>query len=239
MAQEYGPNIVTDGLVLCLDAADKNSYPGSGTTWYDLSGNGNDGTLTNGPTFSSDKGGTIVFDGANDYVSMPHSATLKPTVHITVSAWVYSSDWSSTTAQRFVSNTESAGMQLSWNEGSYVPSGHIGFLINLTTVAYKSAYFAVSTLGAGWHYIVGTYDGRYVKFYFDGNLVDTEDAGATYTIHQHSSNSTFIGAEAATGATPSGQYFYGRIAGVKIYNRALSAKEISQNFNAQRSRFGI
>ena len=69
MAFSRGPTIVTSGLVLALDAADKLSYPGSGTTWKDLSGNSNNGTLTNGPTFSAANLGSIVFDGTNDYVT--------------------------------------------------------------------------------------------------------------------------------------------------------------------------
>ena len=64
-----GPRIVSNGLVLALDAADKNSYPGSGITWRDVSGNNNNGTLTNGPTFDSSNGGSIVFDGTNDFVT--------------------------------------------------------------------------------------------------------------------------------------------------------------------------
>ena len=69
MASFAGPNLNTDKLILCLDAANTNSYPGSGTTWTDMSGKENDGTLTNGPTFSSDDMGSIVFDGSNDYVN--------------------------------------------------------------------------------------------------------------------------------------------------------------------------
>ena len=65
-----GPTIVNNGLILALDAADNNSYSGSGTTWSDLSGNNNTGTLTNGPTFGSTNGGTIVFDGTNDYAEI-------------------------------------------------------------------------------------------------------------------------------------------------------------------------
>ena len=68
MALGHGPTVVTNGLVLALDAADRNSYPGSGTAWTDISGRGNTGTLTNGPTYSSANGGSIVFDGTNDYV---------------------------------------------------------------------------------------------------------------------------------------------------------------------------
>jgi len=68
MSVNYNPRTVTDGLVLCLDAGNRKSYPGSGTVWTDLSGRGNTGTLTNGPTYSSANGGSIVFDGSNDYV---------------------------------------------------------------------------------------------------------------------------------------------------------------------------
>jgi hypothetical protein len=68
MGIAYNPRTITDGLVLCLDAANSKSYPGSGTTWTDLSGLGNTGTLTNGPTYSSANGGSLVFDGVNDYV---------------------------------------------------------------------------------------------------------------------------------------------------------------------------
>jgi hypothetical protein len=73
MALAHSPSIVTSGLVLCLDAANPKSYPGSGTTWTDLSGNGNNGTLVNGPTYSSVNGGSIVFDGSNDYISTAYS----------------------------------------------------------------------------------------------------------------------------------------------------------------------
>ena len=68
MGLAHSPSLVMNGLVLALDAANPKSYPGSGTTWTDLSGRGNTGTLTNGPTYSSANGGSLVFDGTNDYV---------------------------------------------------------------------------------------------------------------------------------------------------------------------------
>ena len=89
-----GP-IITSGLVLFLDAGNTSSYPGSGTTWTDLSGNGNNGTLTNGPTYTSSNGGAIVFDGINDFVNSGSSISLPG--DISVFAWVYASsfntDW--------------------------------------------------------------------------------------------------------------------------------------------------
>ena len=74
MGISYNPKIVTNGLVLCLDAANAKSYPGSGTAWTDLSGLGNTGTLTNGPTYSSANNGSIVLDGINDYTSITCAA---------------------------------------------------------------------------------------------------------------------------------------------------------------------
>ena len=72
----YYGNIVKDGLVLDLDAAKKDSYPGTGTAWNDISGNRNNGTLTNGPTFNSSNGGSIVFDGTNDYINTVTATSL-------------------------------------------------------------------------------------------------------------------------------------------------------------------
>jgi hypothetical protein len=86
MAFFHSPRIVTDGLVLALDAANSLSYPGSGTTWTDLSGKGNNGTLVNGPTFSPTNGGSIVFDGTNDYISFPNNPNLDSQA-ITMESW--------------------------------------------------------------------------------------------------------------------------------------------------------
>jgi hypothetical protein len=86
MSGKTGPDIIESGLVLCLDAANKNSYRGSGTTWTDLSGNGNNGTLTNGPTFSAGNQGSIVFDGVDDYVEVSNASSLNASTQ-TISVW--------------------------------------------------------------------------------------------------------------------------------------------------------
>ena len=92
MAEIQGPKIVRDGLVLALDAADKNSYPGTGTSMYDLSGNGRNGTLTNGPTFNSANSGFIVFDYTNDFIGSFVNSNLGTPSTFTLSAWVRSSN---------------------------------------------------------------------------------------------------------------------------------------------------
>jgi len=86
MSFNNGPTIVTNGLVLALDAGDKNSYVSGSTTWFNLTGV-NNGTLTNGPTFNTGSGGSIVFDGTNDRVQLPN-ALITGTGDFTVSAWV-------------------------------------------------------------------------------------------------------------------------------------------------------
>ena len=86
MATKYSPKTVTDGLLLSFDAANTKSYPKSGTTWSDLSGNGNTGTLTNGPTFNSANGGSIVFDGVDDYVNVANASSLNSSAQ-TISVW--------------------------------------------------------------------------------------------------------------------------------------------------------
>ncbi len=90
MAHFHSPRIITDGLVLALDAANQKSYPGSGTTWSDLSGNGNNGTLTNGPTFDSGNNGSIIFDGVDDYITTGTTPSqLQGNPSFTVSGWFY------------------------------------------------------------------------------------------------------------------------------------------------------
>ena len=86
MGLAHSPRIVTDGLVLCLDAASKRSYPGTGTVWADLKG-GNNGTLTNGPTFDAGNGGSLTFDGTNDYVEIANSSQFH-NQRMTASIWI-------------------------------------------------------------------------------------------------------------------------------------------------------
>ena len=88
MATKYSPKIITNGLVLSLDAANNKSYPRSGTTWTDLSGNNNTGTLTNGPTFNAGNQGSIVFDGVDDYISGGGSIIPVGTGDYYIESWI-------------------------------------------------------------------------------------------------------------------------------------------------------
>jgi len=231
MATLYSPKIVTAGLVLCLDAGNNKSYPSSGTTWTDLSGNNNNGTLTNGPTFTSSFGGSIVFDGTNDYVDLGNISQLKPTTQITVSAWVYRSTMNDNQDEAIISCTQVGGYELFYSTNKmtfYVYAGG----------SYRVPEMSTSAI-SGWMNFTATYDNRYAKLYYNGVLQNTVDSGATNNI-SYVANNILIGAEAGAGSTrDSGFEWTGNIAQVSIYNRALTPQEVLQNYNATKARFGL
>ena len=240
MALGHGPTVVTNGLVLALDAADRNSYPGSGTTWTDLSGNNNTGTLTNGPTYSSANGGSIVFDGTNDYLtagSAPSGTDL-----FTLSIWVYfntniSGNFGGTTNYGCVlfSGNSSGTMELFILTNGLVA----GPPYQITLSAYGTAPTGSCTISninmpiQRYHNIVAVRDGSASqKLYLNGDLLTTGNLSNSFN------TATLHVAGAPSQPTYSG-HLNGRIGNVLRYNRALSAAEVSQNFNALRGRFGI
>jgi hypothetical protein len=210
--------IVTDGLVLWLDASNKPSYPGSGTTWTDLSGNNSNGTLVNGPTFNSDNGGSMVFDGVNDYVSntMPNPGS----VPITFDFWMNSN--TSTPVGLFdtapysqnVLRNYGAGNIEWWNSNPTVSLG-----VSALTWTNITIEFSFTT-------------NRTIKYYRNGNLITTATGSAS---------STFAWTSLIFGNINEGSagWYSGKISTIKIYNRVLSAAEVLQNFNALKSRFGL
>jgi hypothetical protein len=211
------PRIVTDGLVLCLDAADSNSYPGSGTTWYDLSGNGSNGTLVNGVGFDSANGGSLSFDGSNDYVNAP----LTKSISCTFSFWART--------------TTLAGLPMLFNAG---PNGSGPDLFFYTgTISWNTWDGANNSFastpadvadGNYHHYVVVNDFASNAKLYYDGVLLGT----ATYKDASTNTNLTI-------GGNTSSYMWNGNIASTKTYNRALTASAVLQNFNAVRSRFGV
>ena len=215
MSFNYSPRIITDGLVLYLDAANTRSYPGSGTTWNDLSRSGNNGTLTNGPTFSSANGGSIVFDGSNDYVNLGNPTSLN-ILNFTVCIWCKSSTF--TNFQNIIfkgTNIAQYGILFTSTGDWYVqPNGpSTSDLVSLNT----------------WNYFVGTYDGSQITAYRNGvQKIQYVNSQANY------GTLVTIGAD-----TVNNRYFNGNIAQTQIYNRALSATEILQNYNATKTRFGL
>jgi len=225
-----GPNIIEDGLVLSLDAGKHMSYPGSGTTWTDLSGNSNNGTLTNGPTFNSGNGGSIVFDGSNDHVAT--GIQLDPIAYglfaDATSTWSASS-W-------FFPDTANAA------EGAITAKGG-GIGAAATYVVYESGTVLrvrlrggtildiTASLASRWNEVVITWDGTTARAYLNGNFVNTIVVGAAV---KQTINFTISSANNGTAI-----FYKGNVADTKVYNRALSGTEVLQNFNAVKGRFNL
>jgi hypothetical protein len=227
LALSHSPSIITNGLVLCLDAANTKSYPGSGTTWTDLSANGNNGTLVNGVGYNSANGGFLSFDGSNDYVSVSNSSSLNPLTN-TLICWAKS-------------NTAT------WNEYGFLMSKRDVFVmhpnISSTSVSYyyrlNNAWLAqgitVNNIQQ-WNMYACSWDGTTLSAYLNGNLINSGvKTGPLNTADIGISGVLEIGRDDGIGS----RVFNGNISQVKMYNRALTADEIQQNFNATRSRFGI
>lgn len=232
MSLSHSPRVVADGLVLYLDAANPRSYPGTGPAWTDLSGNDNNATLVNSPTLNS---GYFTFNGLNQYGFIPYTTSLAPTGAITLSSWVRT-DWQTTSSVRVISKTEGGGYQLSLND----ISGQVGCTIHVGGT-YRYSTVAKATISTGWHNMLSTCDGRFVRLYFDSILINTIDIGSTLALTYGVNNNFVIAAEAAGGPSNSiaGGYLAGDISSIQVYNRVLSQQEVHQNFNALRGRFGI
>ena len=228
MGLGHSPSIVLNGLVLALDAANTKSYPGSGTTWTDLSGRGNTGTLTNGPTYSSANGGSIVFDGADDYIN---GSSFTPNItNKTLSGWV---KLSSTTQQgggliNLQSDDGATFDAIVYNE----TNNGWGFGSNGFARTGWSGVKETST--SDWVNIVATYENLNYKMYRNGILIYT--LTSFNALNFNFSSKSLVGYRHTGGI---GAFLSGNIAQTQIYNRALSAAEVSQNFNALRGRYGI
>lgn len=246
MAYSNGPRIVTDGLVLCLDVGNRTSYAGSGTVWDDLSGNGNHATLVNNPTFSDEDGGILNFNEVTNYASISDSSTLNVTATRTWESWLRFTDFAGTAFMYWYSHN-ALGLNNSINLLAGENSGnHYEYRLGCQFRADASNQVEAHTtdtvdtvLGDGKvHQITIVRTGAVtVNFYIDGVQWAT-----TYHILVGSPgeiNPTGvleIGRRADANAI---RYFGGDIGKFLEYNRALTETEILQNFNAQRSRFGV
>lgn len=220
MSTYYSPKIVTDGLALCLDAGNPKSYPGTGTTWTDISRTGNNGTLTNGPTFNSQNGGSIVFDGTNDRVLM--SAAIDTNSSFSLEFWALRT------------SDANAGTLISGNAtNSYFVIRMLSSAVSLV----KSFVAELGNFGASSATVSNTI-----------NHVVVTRSGTTYTCYTNgifrgtlTINQTYSTASPALGIYDSGnnEPFSGRIYKFAHYNKALSASEILQNYNAIKGRFGL
>jgi hypothetical protein len=219
-----GPNVVDNNLVLYLDAANTQSYTGSGSTWTDLSGEGNNGTLTNGPTFSSDNGGSIVFDGTDDQINCGSSDNFAfGTGDFTIEFWC---------------NPDIIGTQVTISISSTGTNSTANWQIRYGSSKVRWIYsgtqdiFSSSTVSTGeWTHIVATRSGTTLTLYINAVSEGTGSSSADL-----SDNGTLrIGCSRAQG-----NHFDGKFSNLKLYKgKALTAEEVAQNFNAHRGRYGL
>ena len=231
----YSPRIVTSGLVLALDAAERSSYPRTGTTWRDLSGNNNTGTLTNGPTFSAANMGSIVFDGTNDYISTPLQTLNRP---FTLSVW---SNFSNLTGfQTFIGQDTSVAIprgRFYFQKAGSTGGGPIQDKVNFSLVKSDDSVVVTNTINTVsiniWYNFAVTLSSSSISLYQNGVIQSTtSDSNVLLT------DNTTIVLAAGYYANNITDFLNGKMSSVFIYNRELTATEILQNYNATKSRYG-
>ena len=239
MAVGYNPKIITDGLVLALDAGNIKSYPGSGTTWNDLIG-GNDATIIDSSgVYQSDDGGRIVFDGSADYVTIPASSNYDfGTGNFTI-------DWFSSKANT-TSNQVLLASEKYYNVGyngnwllKITNAGTITFNTYDGRVENEGANFSASTPTNTWHHFALVREGTgtdQTKFYFDGVLAGSMTISKS--LSDAGSNGFRIGRE-PPGGPGNGNDLNGYFSNLRVYKgKALTAAEVQQNYNAFKGRYG-
>lgn len=228
---KYLPPIIENGLVLYLDAAEPASYPGTGTTWNDLSNNQNNGTLVNGPTFDSANAGSLNFDGVDDYVTVSHNSNINLVDTVSLEAWIkYTATSNTVLIEKSNNNTHYQFQVFNNTQGSGI-SGELVFMLQSNSNNWVVS--GIATNDGNWHHVVGTYNRSMstAKIYVDGVLRNSNPSIS----NGPTSNTQPLLIGSRSGAAG----FGGSIAGVKIYNRAISAEEVQQNFNALRGRYGV
>ena len=224
MALSHSPQISLNGLVLALDAANTKSYPGSGTAWTDLSGRGNTGTLTGGPTYSTANGGSIVFDGTDDYVEISGNSSNTPS-EMTLFCFVYPKNTrpeeiiatqNSGGGYRFMTRTYGGGGGTTWG---FAPS---------SATEYSSSTVLSNNV---WYSLAITYTSSSLLGYLNGALNWSVSSPIALV---HGGNIRL-----GDGIGGAQVHLQANLSSFMMYNRVLSAAEVSQNFNALRGRYGV
>ena len=195
------------------------SYPGTGTTWTDLSGNGNNGTLTNGTLYNSSNKGSMSFDGVDDCVVIQNSSSLLSKNNYTKMAWFYATAYNSNN----IISSDNGGHAFWLAGGNKLNAGHNGIwsrIYSTTTILLNQWYFGAVTFSntSGW------------CLYLNGVLEATNADTSTWSTDTNINIGSYI---------PGQNVFTGNISNIGIYNRVLTLTEINKNFNALRGRYGI
>ena len=211
-------NVVQSGLQLNLNASNTNSYPKTGTSWFDLSTNNYTATLQNYisvPTYDSNNGGSIIVNGSPKYIGWP--GNYFNFLNFTISVWMKAASF--TNYQNIIYKGDTT-------------AGQYGIIINTAGnwAVEPAAGFLTNTLVLNtWYYLTGTYDGTTVTAYNN-----SANVGTALAINSVRGIETTIGTD-----LPNSRYFNGLIGGAQIYNRALTSAEVLQNFNATKARYNV
>lgn len=243
MGISYNSSIVTNQLVLCLDAGNPRSYPGTGTAWYDISGNNNHFTLVNGPVYNSANQGSISFDGVNDYASSNNNINLTGYDYIVVEVW-------------FASNTTTPNSMLiehttNWNTNT----GGWGLAINTNGTADQVGMMHTNhnsegarnyafSIGTNWNNQTNLFskisDSTGRLTYANNSLMAFDGTNGYPTTTVTTAGGSFANAILYLGSRAGTvSFFNGKLSVVKIYGFKMTATQVSQNFNALRGRYGI
>jgi hypothetical protein len=234
MALHHSPRIVTEGLVMALDAADRNSYTSGSATWRDLSGNLITGSLINGPTFSSANGGNITFDGTNDYVLIQYNPIFN-SLSFSISGWFTIVGQGSQIDYPYIIASEAiinSGVQ---GVGIFYAGYIVKFRGDVSETPNGFSWDVRPFIGDGkWHHFCAVYNSDITTSYIygDGVLRNTSVTNIGRVFSQNRNINLAARSIADT-------YFNGRISNIQFYNKALSSSEALQNYNATKGRFGL
>ena len=229
MQAEAVSGIVTDGLKLYLDASNPASYPGSGTAWSDLSGNNNNGVLLNGVLYDSVNGGRLIFDGVDDSVQVASASSLNISTNITIAGWLY--------FDTLVGNAD-----IICKQGTPFPNypgvyefRRLGAKLNFEWEPLQSTSSARDLIANTWTHIcaVKNLSTNTVIFYING-VAENPISFTSYTPSTGAYNEPV-----RIMRRKDSQLCKGKVGEIEIYNRALTAEEITQNFNATKSKYGL
>ena len=234
MGLAHSPSIISDGLVLYLDAANRRSYSGSGNTWYDLSKNFFIASKINSPNYNTTSGGGFTFDGSGtNYFSLDNYASAVNVTSGTVGGWIKFNTAPSSTNYVFVSyggNGTGGGFNLYYS-GLDGPNFGICFDYWASIYYGNTLTYANSANYTGRNiYIIATWNSNLIQLYLDGNLIVSTNVSGTMTTQNYLRISSEYNRTRGVN---------GSVYNFQLYNRALTEQEILQNYNATRKRFGL
>jgi hypothetical protein len=224
-----GPDLIQDGLVLALDASDRNSYVSGSTTWFDLSGLNNSGSLVNGPTFNTGSGGSITLDGTDDYIQTT-ATNLNANIG-TLNLWIKTGFASTDTRPYYFidtrdsTNDQNIALYYYLSQGGFVIWGNSSLIFSSVKTFSSNTHFMLTLT---YNFVSDNY-----ALYINGNL---ENSSSSAKSSSGAMTKTTLGSRFNQAVS---EYFVGNIYNVQVYNRALSASEILQNYNATKTRFGL